>query len=125
MKQAQRNQDLVLRRARPILAKVRKFIDGAAGRRPLLKFKIRRYIYKQLSYDERGKPATRRLLKHKKYRQQRGVCTWCHRKLRQAVYAELDRKVAWKGYTESNTQLIHARCHHAQQRARGYRAVSF
>jgi hypothetical protein len=35
-------------------------------------------------------------------------------------YSELDRKNAADGYTEENTDLVHAKCHHERQATKGY-----
>jgi hypothetical protein len=35
-------------------------------------------------------------------------------------YSELDRKIAARGYTAENTELVHAKCHQARQAAKRY-----
>jgi hypothetical protein len=35
-------------------------------------------------------------------------------------YSELGRKNAAGGYTEENTDLVHAKCHQERQAAKGY-----
>jgi hypothetical protein len=36
------------------------------------------------------------------------------------LYSELDRKKAADGYTEANTQLVHAACHRERQAKNRY-----
>jgi hypothetical protein len=84
-----------------------------------LLFAYRRKVYKELSYDERGKPAKRKQLKRRKWREQGGVCPLCGKRLRQGN-GELDRLVAAPGYTPENTRLIHRACHIRDQRKKGY-----
>jgi DNA repair exonuclease SbcCD ATPase subunit len=84
-----------------------------------LLFAYRRKLYKELTYDERGKPMQRRRLKQKKYHEQGGVCPICGKMLPK-TYAVLDRLTASEGYTAENTRLIHRECDAQIQAARGY-----
>ena len=58
-------------------------------------------------------------LKKLKMKEQAGKCSICGEPLPEKE-AELDRFVAWKGYTPKNTQLIHHDCHRRQQQDRGF-----
>jgi hypothetical protein len=93
--------------ARRILDSVRAQIAAAAG------------IYKELIYDERGKPTKRNKLKVTKRLEQEGICPDCKNPLPEK-YCVLDRRSASKGYTSENTDLICPTCDHARQCSRGY-----
>ena len=82
-------------------------------------FAYRRKLFKELTYDERGKPMARRKLKDQKWKQQRGICAVCKRELPEK-YAVLDRLNASDGYTAENTRLIHQQCDVEQQELKGY-----
>ena len=88
------------------------------GRRTLL-WALRRKVYKELTYDERGKPMHRRKLKAQKREQQRGLCDECGKRL-PATYVVLDRLKGMDGYTAKNTRLIHQGCDVKVQRKRRY-----
>lgn len=107
--------------ARAILEQARTQIRKAAGNNQELEFKIRRYIYIRLSYDERGNPLTRKRLKVRKYDEQNGLCGLCSKPLGKIAYSDLDRIKASLGYTPTNTRLVHSACHHDQQRDKGYK----
>jgi hypothetical protein len=106
-------------RANDLLAEIRTRLVGLAGGDPLLLFAYRRKIVKELGYDERGKPGTRNLLKALKWGIQNGLCAHCSQSLPRK-YSELDRKNAADGYTEENTELVHAKCHQERQAAKRY-----
>lgn len=53
-------------KAQRILANVRKQLTMAAGDDAVALFRLRRYVYVRLAYDERGHPARRRALKKRK-----------------------------------------------------------
>jgi hypothetical protein len=76
-------------------------------------------VVKELGYDERGKPTARGRLKALKWGQQGGKCAECNEPL-PLKYSELDRKIAARGYTVENTELVHAKCHQARQAAKRY-----
>lgn len=80
----------------------------ASGDEELL-WALRRKIYKELGYDERGKPMVRRKLKDSKWKSQRGKCAICEGDLPEK-YCVLDRLEAMKGYTMENTRLICTSC---------------
>ena len=108
-----------LKRANELLAEIRARLTDLAGADPLLLFAYRRKVVKELGYDERRKPGVRGKLKALKWGQQSGKCAHCGDDL-PLKYSELDRKNAMEGYTAENTELVHAKCHHLRQAAKGY-----
>ena len=108
-----------LTRANDLLKEIRTHLAELANGDPLLLFAYRRKVFKELVYDERGKPGERRELKALKWGEQKGLCAHCGKELA-IKYSELDRKQAVAGYTIANTQLIHSECHQARQAAKGY-----
>ena len=106
-------------RANELLSEVRARLEALAGADKLLLFAYRRKIAKELQYDERGKPGARGKLKALKWGLQNRRCAECGKEL-PLKYSELDRKNAADGYTEENTELVHAKCHQARQAAKGY-----
>lgn len=111
---------LQLQQAKKLLDKIRKEINTLANDDPNLVFAFRRKIRKELTYDERGKPAQRRKLKDLLRRKQKGVCTICKKELPEK-YAVSDRFEAIKGYTEENVRLICTDCDKKVQAERGYK----
>ncbi len=105
---------------RPLLDRIRAEIDELATGDPELQFAIRRKIYKEMTYDERGKPMHRKMLKAKKWMQQKGKCAICEGELPEK-YAVLDRLEAIGGYSVENTRLICTSCDSAHQESKGYR----
>src|SRR5215472_13895888 len=103
--------------ANSLLAEIRERLDALAGGDRLLLFAYRRKIAKELQYDERGKPGARGKLKALKWGLQDRRCAECGEEL-PLKYSELDRKVASDGYTEENTELVHAACHQKRQAAK-------
>lgn len=95
-----------------------KLVTLSGGDRELL-FAYRRKVYKELVFDERGKPMDRRALKKKKWHEQRGLCAICNKELPRS-YTVLDRFMAVDGYTVANTRLIHHACDVDAQRSKGY-----
>lgn len=108
-----------LRLASGLLADIRIRLEQLAGDDPLLLFAYRRKVVKELGYDERGKPNQRNKLKAIKWGMQDRRCAHCGEEM-PLRYSELDRKNAADGYTEENTELVHPKCHHARQAAKGY-----
>jgi hypothetical protein len=108
-----------LSKANELLADIRKRLEQLANGDPLLRFAYRRKVVKELGYDERSKPGARAKLKAIKWGMQNRKCAHCHEEM-PLKYSELDRKVAADGYTEENTDLVHAKCHHERQAAKGY-----
>jgi hypothetical protein len=107
-------------RAKEILDQARNNIREASASDPLAAFSIRRYVYKNLSYDERGTPASRTKLKLQKLLDQEGKCAYtdCPRpshKMSKADEPELDRLDPVYGYTIENTVLVHHECHRMSQ----------
>jgi len=109
-----------LKQADKLLVQIRTRLRQLAGGDPLLLFAYRRKVAKELQYDERGKPAQRNKLKALKWGLQGRRCAHCGKEM-PLKYSELDRKNAAVGYTEKNTELVHAKCHHERQAAKGYK----
>jgi len=109
-----------LKRAYELLEDIRARLNDLAAGDPLLLFANRRKVVKELGYDERGKPSVRKQLKVLKWGLQNRRCAHCGEEM-PLKYSELDRKNAADGYTEENTELVHAKCHQARQGAKGYK----
>lgn len=103
----------------PILRQVRLALIEKSGGDPALLWALRRKLYKELTYDERGKPMHRRKLKQAKFAAQMGSCPECKRPL-PTKGSVLDRHAAMQGYTMDNTRLICPECDQAIQQSRGY-----
>jgi hypothetical protein len=83
----------------PFLQEVRGKLKSLSGGDSELLFALRRKLYKELSYDERGKPMHRKLLKAAKYAEQLGKCANCGSDLEKlGKNAVLDRAEAIRGY---------------------------
>jgi hypothetical protein len=110
------------KKAAELLGRVRRELDLLSGGDANLLFAYRRKLYKELTYDERGKPTERRILKTQKLVQQDCKCAnpECpHADLR-SVEVHLHRLEAALGYTIENTELLCRDCHIKQQADRGY-----
>jgi hypothetical protein len=105
--------------ANALLEEIRLKLASMSGGDTALLWAIRRKVYKELTYDERGKPMHRRRLKAAKRRAQNGNCAVCGNPL-PARHAVLDRLQAMGGYTTDNTRLICRECDIEVQRARGF-----
>ena len=105
--------------ANALLADVRARLEALSGGDRELLFAYRRKVFKELTYDERDKPAVRRKLKDFKWKEQRGLCSLCGKELPES-YTVLDRLNAIDGYTKENTRLIHQECDVAHQASKGY-----
>lgn len=92
------------------LARIRQWIDDRSGDNPDLRFAYLRRIWKQLEYDERGKPANRKRLKKMKHQEQGGRCGRCGEAL-PSRGSELDRHEAKDGYTRQNTRWLCPKWH--------------
>lgn len=103
----------------PLIGMVRERLDELSGGDRELRFALNRKLFKDLSYDERGKPMSRRALKTKKRREQSGLCTECREPLPDTD-AVLDRLSAMAGYTAGNTRLICSPCDRRIQHGRGF-----
>jgi len=104
----------------PLLTEVRERLSALSGGDFELKFALRRKLGKELSYDERGKPMARKLLKARKYGEQGGKCAVCCKHLPDGgKNAVLDREEAIKGYIPDNVKLICRDCDiHIQEQRR-------
>ena len=105
--------------ANSLLAEIRARIEASANGDEALAWALRRKIYKELGYDERGKPMERRKLKDAKWKAQRGKCAVCRGDLPEK-YTILDRLTAMGGYTPENTRLLCMSCDTRTQQERGY-----
>jgi ribosomal protein L44E len=105
----------------PLLTDVRARLRSLSGDDPSLLFALRRKLYKELSYDERGKPMQRKVLKAVKYTEQGGRCKICGDELEKlGRNAVLDRTEAIRGYVSDNVRLICAACDRKVQAERGF-----
>lgn len=103
----------------PLLNDVRSRLQSLSNGDEELLFALRRKLSKELSYDERGKPMQRKLLKARLRAEQKSLCARCRETLPEKN-AVLDRIEAMKGYTPENTRLLCPACDIAQQEERGY-----
>jgi len=108
-----------LKHSHELLTEIRKRLTELAAGDPLLLFAYRRKVVKELGFDERGKPGVRGKLKALKWGLQNRKCAHCGEEM-PLKYSELDRKNAADGYTDENTDLVHAKCHQERQAAKGY-----
>ena len=109
-----------LKVANKLLQNIRNRLEKLAkGDRRLL-FAYRRKIYKELTYDERGKPMHRRKLKLQKWEEQKRKCAECHKKI-PLKDSEMDRINGMAGYTLRNIRVVHHACHRRQQETRQFR----
>jgi hypothetical protein len=106
--------------AKAILDRTREEIASAATGDAAIEFAMRRYVYTRLMHDERSSPMQRRVLKMRKFDAQQGICRICHLPLVQIGHTHLHRHDQLKGYTDENTDLVHAECHKKQQAERNY-----
>lgn len=104
----------------PLLSEIRKRIVSLSGGDKDLHWALRRKLFKELIYDERGKPMQRRKLKEMKRAEQDNKCPLCNGPL-PTKYAVLDRIAAMKGYTQENTRLLCPVCDTQEQQKRGYK----
>jgi len=108
-------QELAL--AREVLAEIRTRIAGIAGGDEGLRFALNRKIYKELTYDERGKPNARQSLKARMVKAQEGKCAACVQPLPETDTV-LDRLVAEKGDVDGNVRVLCRPCDLAIQKER-------
>jgi hypothetical protein len=108
-----------LEAARTLLAEFRGRIDAVAGEDERLRFALNRKIYKELTYDERGRPNARQSLKARTAKTQNGLCAKCAKPLPENDTV-LDRLAAEKGDVEGNVRVLCRPCDLAIQRERGY-----
>ena len=105
--------------ANELLEEVRKPLKELSRGDTGFEWALRRKVYKELTYDERGKPMQRQLLKAKLAGKQNGRCVRCGDALPEKG-AVLDRLEAMSGYTEENTRLLCPPCDIAVQEERSY-----
>jgi len=98
----------------PLFEWIKEQLKQLSGNDPDLLFALRRKLYKELSYLERGCPMSRKRVKALKRKEQGGLCAVCHKPLPD-TYTELDRIEAKGGYTKENTRLVHHECHILEQ----------
>lgn len=103
----------------PLIAEVRERLESLSGGDPALLWALRRKLAKELSYDERGKPMHRVMLKLQKRVEQGNRCALCSGELPDPG-AVLDRFEAMGGYTKENTRLLCPACDTQEQQKRGY-----
>ena len=106
--------------ARPLLAEIRQRLQAIAGGDDDLLWALRRKLFKELMYDERGKPMQRVALKKAKRADQENLCALCHEPL-PAKGSVLDRLEAMDGYTMENTRVLCPNCDTRVQTERGYK----
>jgi ribosomal protein L44E len=104
----------------PLIEEVRRRLEVLGGGDADLQWALRRKLYKELSYDERGKPMQRRKLKELKRAEQNNTCPLCRTPLPEK-YVVLDRLEAMGGYTPENTRLLCSTCDTRVQQSRGYK----
>jgi hypothetical protein len=105
--------------ARALLADIRARIDAAAGDDEGLRFALNRKVYKELTFDERGKPNARASLKARMVKAQGGLCAQCAKPL-PGSDTVLDRLAAEAGYVDGNVRVLCRPCDLAIQRGRGF-----
>lgn len=104
----------------PLMTEVRGYLATLSGGDDDLHWALRRKLYKELSYDERGKPMHRRKLKELKRAEQNNMCPLCKAPLPEK-YVVLDRLEAMGGYSPENTRLLCLACDASVQQSREYR----
>ena len=105
---------------KPLIDEIRQSLTTLSGGDQGLLWALRRKLFKELTYDERGKPMQRRKLKEQKRAEQDNKCAECSCSL-PAKYVVLDRREAMKGYTAENTRLLCVSCDSRVQAGRGYK----
>jgi len=103
----------------PLIDDVRAKLQQLSAGDEALTWALRRKLAKELTYDERGKPMRRKLLKAQIFARQHGNCAACHSPL-PPKGSVLDRHEAMTGYTLENTQLLCPACDTQKQEARRY-----
>jgi hypothetical protein len=87
---------------------------------PIRLHSLRRKLWKSLEHDERGSPAKRKRLKKTLLKYQDGKCKCCGKDLGDGKYSELDRKLAYLGYTKENVDLKCQPCHRAKNESNDF-----
>lgn len=106
--------------AKKLLARIRERIRALSRGKKEKIWRMRRYVYLRLLYDERGTSMHRRKLKRMKHAAQNGLCAMCRMDLPLSG-AELDRIVQIDGYADKNTRLLCHTCHRKDQERIAYR----
>lgn len=102
-----------------LLNNIRSQLAQASNGDTELEWALRRKLWKELQYDERGKPMRRKLLKLRLYARQQGKCAYCGDVLPER-YTVIDRIEAMKGYTLENTRLLCMACDRMIQQERAF-----
>ena len=95
--------------AYPLLIEVRGKLQALSSGNQQLLWALRLKIYKELLYDERGKPMQRRALKKRQLIKQNNRCACC-KKMLSLRGNVLDRLDAMTGYTLENTRVLCQKC---------------
>lgn len=104
-----------------LLIQIRTELNARSSENKLRLHYLRRYVVRNLGYDEKSTPAHRKALKQRKMKIQDGKCALCGGDLPDGgAYSVLDRLQAHLGYIDENVQLVHANCDYKQQAAKGY-----
>jgi hypothetical protein len=106
--------------ARPLLAEVQERLYMLASGDKDLMWALRRKLFKELIYDERGKPMHRVNLKKAKRAEQGNLCAICQQPL-PVKGSILDRLHAMNGYTRENTRVLCPSCDTRVQTEKGYK----
>lgn len=108
----------------PLIDEIRRPLTTLSSGDQDLLWALRRKLFKELTYHERGKPVQRRKLKTQKRAEQDNKCAECSNAL-PSKYVVLDRREAIKGYTAENTRLLCVSCDRRVQAERGRLSPSF
>jgi hypothetical protein len=101
-------------RLAPLISEIRSTLREIAGSDEALFWALRRRVWVQLQFEERGTPAQRAALKKQKRVEQNNRCKECSEPL-DVSFIVLDRHDAMLGYTTQNTQLLCQKCDRAKQ----------
>jgi DNA repair exonuclease SbcCD ATPase subunit len=104
----------------PLYASVTKSLEQLSAGDTDVLFALRRKLFKELSYQERGSPMLRGKIKQQRRKIQSNICPVCNKTLPEN-HAHLHRLEAKIGYTVENTQLVHSKCHISGQELLGYK----
>jgi hypothetical protein len=103
----------------PLFERIKTELNTLSNGDEQLMWALQRKLAKELTYLERGKPATRKKLKAIMWKKQNSNCALCNNPMPQE-YSELDRYEACLGYIESNVRLVHHECHKKDQADKNY-----
>jgi hypothetical protein len=105
--------------ARELLAEVIARLEKRSGGDSDLLFALRRKVFKELIYAERGRPMDRGKLKREMRAIQEDLCAHCSEPLPK-LYTVLDRFDAAKGYVKGNVRVLCELCDRKIQADRRY-----